>query len=424
MDAYLKAVNFNGSVLVAQGGKVLLSEGYGMANFEHAVPNTPQTKFRIGSISKQFTAMAVLQLQEMEKLNVMNPISEYMDIPETWRGITVHHLLSHASGIPVYYSYPEYYDYSRYPITPKELVETVWEKPLLFKPGESCSYSCTNFTILGYLIEVISGLSYAEFLQKHIFLPLDMRDSGYDQSTPVIENRASGYYWKANGELANSGYIHMTAPYSAGALYSTVEDMYKWDRAQYTEKLVSKQSLDTMFAPHTYSSEYQGFHNGYGVWVSKRHNRRVIGHAGGVNGFTAFFDRYIDDEVCVIVLSNTRGAWPGPAKVSADLAAIVFGEEYELPPEEERPAIVKVSPTAYDSLVGQYEYKYIITISKRDNRLYMRGSWQPEVEIFPLSESDYVLKGAQITFVRDEEGRVTHLIYRSGGEKTVCDRIE
>ncbi|MFC2164126.1 serine hydrolase [Acidobacteriota bacterium] len=424
MDAYLKSVNFNGSALVAAGGEVLLSRGYGMANFEHDVPNTPQTIFRIGSMSKQFTAMAILQLQEMGKLNVMDPISDYMDIPEIWEGITIHHLLSHTSGIPIYYSYPEYYGYSRYPIAPKELVETVWEKPLHFKPGEACSYSCTNFTILGYLIEVLSGLSYADFLQENIFLPLEMRDSGYDQSSPIIKNRASGYYWKADGKLANAGYIHMTAPYAAGALYSTVEDMYKWDRAQYTEKLVSQQSLNAMFTPHTYSAEYGGFHNGYGVWVSERKNRKIVGHAGGVNGFSTFFERYVDDDVCVIVLSNTRSAWPGPARVSHDLAAMVFGEEYELPPEEEMPEIVGVDPALYDAFIGQYEYNYIITITKRDNRLYLQGSWQPEIEIFPISETAFVLKGAQLTFVKNEEGQVTHCIFRSGGIESICKKIK
>jgi len=423
IDAYLKSVDFNGSALVAQGGEILVSRGYGMANFELDVTNTPQTKFRIGSMTKQFTAMAIMQLQEQGKLGVDDHISKYMDIPETWKDITLHHLLTHTSGIPIYYNYPEYYAYSRYPIKPRELVETVMDKPLLFEPGEECRYSCTNFNVLGYIVELISGMSYADFLNEHIFKPLEMRDSGFDDPSSVLKNRASGYYWMANGELANAGFIHMTVPYAAGALYSTVEDLFKWDRVLYTDKLVTKQTLETMFTPFTFSAKY-GFHNGYGVWISNRNDRTMVGHSGGVNGFSTYIARYLNDDVFVTVLSNIMGAWPGVGKISHDLAAIVFSEDYEAPKKKHIPEIVAIDPADYDAYVGQYAYEYVISIKKRNDGLYFQGSWRPDIEIFPVSETDFVLDGIKVTFVKNAKGDVTHLIYRSGGEETNCPKIK
>ena len=150
----------------------------------------------------------------------------------------------------------------------------------------------------------------------------------------------------------------------------------------------------------------------------------MVCHSGGVNGFSTYIARYIDNDVCVIVLSNIMGAWPGVGKISHDLAAIVFGEDYAFPEERQKPEIVKIDPAIYDAYVGQYESDYIISIKKWNGRLYFQGSWRPDMEIFPVSETDFVLNGAQVSFVKNEQGDVTHLVYRSRGTDTLCKKIK
>ncbi|MBN1224029.1 MAG: serine hydrolase [Candidatus Aminicenantes bacterium] len=430
MNAFVKLGTFSGSILVAQKGKVLVRKGYGSANYEYDIPNTPKTKFRIGSMTKQFTAMAVMQLQEQGKLRVRDSISEYIDdIPDSWKNVTIHQLLTHTSGIPLYYAYPEYAEYCRGPMTPRELIETVMDKPLDFPPGEGCRHSCTGYNILGYIIEKISGMSYAGFLQENIFSPLEMNDSGFDLPSSIVKNRSSGYILNANGELSTAGYIHMSVPYAAGALYSTIEDLYKWDRALYSEKLVSRKSLDAIFTPYAEDSKYGlksgggGWSYGYGWILSATNRGAVVHHSGGVNGFTTNIARHVDEDVCIIVLSNREGEGGIVSKISADLAAMLYGIRVDFPQKEER-KIILVDPVIYDDYVGKYQYDYIITITKRNNRLYYQGSWQPETEIFPETETKFWLKGARISFVRDDAGKVIHLIYHQSGNDTVCKKID
>jgi len=429
INAFVRLRTFGGSILVAQKGKVLVCKGYGMANYEHDVPNTPRTKFRIGSMTKQFTAMAIMQLQERGRLHVQDPIAKYVeDIPDSWKDVTIHHLLTHTSGIPLYYAYPDYAAYSRTPMTPRELIETVMDKPLDFPPGEGCRHSCSGFNILGLIIEKISGMPYADFLHENIFDPLDMKDSGFDLPSPVLENRAQGYVRLANGEWANAGYIHMSVPYAAGALYSTVEDLYKWDRALYSEKLVSRKSLEAIFTPYAKDSKYGltsgggGWAYGYGWIISATNRGKVFSHSGGVNGFSTNIARHVDEDACIIVLCNLEGVGAVVAKISADLFAMLYGIRVDFPQKEER-KIIAVNPLIYDDYVGHYEYDYIITITKRGGRLFYQGSWQPETEIFPETETKFWLNGAQISFVRDDRGQVTHMIYHQAGKDTVCKKI-
>jgi CubicO group peptidase (beta-lactamase class C family) len=299
VNAYVKQKKFSGSVFVAKGGKIILSKGYGMANYELDVPNTPQTKFRLGSITKQFTAMAIAQLQERGSLSVDDPISKYLpDFPKpAGDKVTIFHLLTHTSGIPSFTGFPDYQQIKMSRFNGEKLIAWLKDKPLEFTPGEKFKYNNSGYFLLGYLIEKVSGKPYEQFVQENIFTPLAMTSTGFDRNSALIKNRAAGYTVKGK-DLENSEYIDMTVPGGAGAMYSTVEDLYLWDRALYTEKLVKKATLEKIYTP--FKDNYA-----YGWVVDQQFNRKRITHGGGIDGFNTTIVRFVNDDTCIIALSNT-----------------------------------------------------------------------------------------------------------------------
>jgi len=415
ISPYLKIGNFSGSILIAKEGRILLSKGYGMADLEHDVPNTPQTIFRLGSVTKQFTSMAIMQLQEKGRLNVDDPIAKYLPTYPNGEEITIHHLLTHTSGIPDFGDFPDLRKTIMIPSPLEKTVQRFKDKPLEFTPGEKFKYSNSGYILLGYIIEKVCGTSYEEFLEENIFQPLNMMSSGYDHHDTLLKHRASGYSIVGGG-LTNAAYIDMSIPHAAGALYSTVEDLYLWDRVLYTEKLVKKSSLDKMFTP--FKGNYA-----YGWNVLSLFDRKVINHGGGIDGFRTNIARYVDDDVCIVVLSNIETA---PVdKISKDLAAILFGEEYEMPIER---VAIEVDPKIYDAYVGQYELApdLIATVTKENNRLFAQATGQPKFELYPESETKFFLKVAdvQFTFVKNEEGEVTQLIIHQEGKDSPARKIK
>jgi CubicO group peptidase (beta-lactamase class C family) len=416
VNAQIKVNRFGGSILVARDGKVLASKGYGMANVEHDIPNTPQTKFRLGSITKQFTATAILLLEERGKLSVQDAVCKYVpECPAAWQEITVHHLLTHTSGIPNFTSFPDYVKTMMQPSPAATTLERFKNKPLDFKPGERMSYSNSGYVLLGYIIEKASGETYEVFIRKNIFEPLKMMNTGYDVSSQILKHRAAGYARRGDG-VANAAYLDMTIPHAAGALYSTVEDLYLWDQALFTENLLSKASLDKMFTP--FKNNYA-----YGWTVTTQFNRKAISHGGGINGFVTFIARYPDDKTFVVVLSNVESAPSN--RIARDLTAMVFGEPYEIPKER---VAIKLDPKTYDAYVGQYELAptVTVTVTKEDDRLMVQLTGQPKVEVFPESETKFFLRvvDAQITFVKDDKGQVTHLVLHQGGQDRQAKKIQ
>jgi CubicO group peptidase (beta-lactamase class C family) len=293
---------FSGSILIAQDGEVLLSRGYGSADRELGISNTPQTRFRIGSVTKQFTAMAILILQSQGRLNVQNPICRYIeDCPGAWKDITVHHLLTHTSGITTMVG-----NSGSFPITPAELIALFKDLPLDFQPGDRYSYSNCGYWVLGYIIEQVSGQSYKDFIQQAIFEPLEMHDSGYDQDAPGL---AVGY--QDQYSIATESYVSDSSfAYSAGALYSTVEDLYRWDQALYTDQLIPRELLDQMFAPQVsiYPDIVGSTAYGYGWFVLDHPGRQIVGHGGAIEGFRAWIFRVPDDCITIILLSNQENS--------------------------------------------------------------------------------------------------------------------
>ena len=330
LQAHLNNSHFMGSVLVSRGAEVLLSQGYGMANLEHNVSNTPSTKFRLASVTKQFTATAILKLQEQNLLDVNDPLSTYLPEYPNGEQITVHQLLNHTSGIPNYTDFEDYESKKRTAMKLDELVAWFKDRPLDFTPGDRFNYSNSGYAVLTKIIETVTNLSYADYLQQHIFAPLEMNDSGYDRAETVLPDRASGYLFTGESYL-NADFLDMSLASGAGGLYSTVEDLDKWSRSLDTDTILAQASRDAMFAPTVKvpNDDNKEIYYGYGIRIDTEHNRDCIVHHGVINGFLTNFARYPNERVTIVVLSNLQTA--SISKIERDLAAIVFGEAYELP---------------------------------------------------------------------------------------------
>lgn len=302
---------FRGAVLVGISGKVLFKKAYGMANEEWNIQNTTTTKFRIASLTKQFTAACILLLQERGRLKVQDQISQYLPgLPEAWQSITIHQLLTHTSGIPNYTDSSQLAKLNRVGATPEEMVALVASRPLDFKPGTQWRYTNTGYILLGMIIEKVSGRSYAEFLKSNIFERLGMLNSGYDRAADILKERASGYQIK-DGAIANADFIDMSSAYAAGAIYSTIGDLYLWNEAlAQGGNVLSDSSLKQMFTEYP-EATYQGQHYGYGIVISReKFGKLLYYHGGGVEGFSSSIQRYPSERVCIIVLSNLSSFKP------------------------------------------------------------------------------------------------------------------
>lgn len=319
LDTYAAYGEFSGAILVEQGSELAFKKAYGFSNIEWEIPNTVSTKFRIGSITKQFTAMLIMILAEEGSIQLHAPISTYLaDYPiANADRITIHHLLTHTSGTPNSYDSPKpKVDKPDMVIPdnyrPIDLVLNYSSLPLDFAPGERFSYSNSGYVTLGYIIETVTGQKLEEALQEKILKPLDMNDTGIEKHRHLTMNRAAGYF-KSWGQSYNANYVDMSSVYSAGAMYSTVEDLNRWHRALLTDKLVSFESLELISTPYAVDSDYHG-HYGYGWSMTDKQigdsQERVpiLFHDGVIDGFCAFSIRMPGDSSSIILLSNFRRA--------------------------------------------------------------------------------------------------------------------
>jgi CubicO group peptidase (beta-lactamase class C family) len=304
---------FMGAVLVSRKGVLLLDQAYGYANLEWEVPHTAASKFRIGSMTKQFTAAAILLLEEEGKLQVEDPLSKYLaDVPPTWSGITLHQLLTHTSGIPDLVLFPDYPTLRTQPSPPEKTYLLLRTKPLDFAPGQKFQYSNSGYVVLALVIERLTGKSYGAFMQERIFGPLGLNDTGNDAHRPLLKNRADGYVPLTPGTppdpgtrevYRNADFIDMSLPTGGGSMYSTTGDLRRWVNALFGGKLLSPVSLAKMTTPHV-----GGY--GYGLFVQDRDGVQRISHGGSVHGFLSTMTYHRQSDVLVIVLSNTTaGDW-------------------------------------------------------------------------------------------------------------------
>ena len=408
VQSYVDSKQFMGAALVARDGKVLLSKGYGFANLEWGVANSPASKFRLGSITKQFTAACILLLEERGKLKVDDPVKKYMtDAPAAWDKVTIFNLLTHTSGIPSFTGFPDYASTEAIATTPEKLVARFRDKPLEFQPGEKWNYSNSGYVLLGYLIEKISQQSYSEFVQENILTPLGMKDSGYDSNSAIILHRASGYAPSAKGTI-HAGYIDMSIPFSAGALYSTTEDLLRWEQGLMGGKLLSAASLAKMTTP--FKNDYA-----FGLAVHAVNGHKVIEHGGGIEGFNTDIAYYPEDKLTVVVLANLNGGVP--ETIANALAQVAHGEKVVLLSERKE---ITVSPAVLGAYVGTYQLTpdFAIVVTFEGVQLMAQATGQPKFPLFAESETKFFLKvvDAEVEFFKNEKGEVTHLILHQGGQ--------
>ena len=416
------------AVLVAQNGKILFEQGYGLADVEHHIAVTPQTQFRIGSITKQFTAAAILKLQEQGKLSVNDKLSKY--IPDFPRGdeVTLRHLLTHTSGIHSYTSKPGFLNEVTNTTTTEQIIQSFKSDPYDFNPGEKWLYDNSGFLLLGYIVEKVSGQPYAEFLRKSFFEPLGMKRTGVYRKGLALEHEALGYQYQ-DGKFARALDWDMSWAGGAGALYSTVEDLFRWNEGVFGGKVLTQESLKAAFTPvKTQENKDDDSADGYGYgWgLSALRGAREISHGGGLNGFSSFLLRVPSEHFTVVALANTLPSGPGadPGPIAHEIVEFCLGEK--LPPRAVPTPKVKLSPAALDPLVGRYDYgTATLTVEREGSRLFAQLTGQPRFEIFPESETNFFWKVAEarVTFVKDGNGKVIKAIHHQNGMTIQAARL-
>ena len=390
------------SVLVLRSGRVLLKKGYGFANVEHRVPNTPDTKFRIGSVTKSFTALAILQLQEAGKLGLDDSIATYLPGVPNGDRVTVRHLLTHTSGFL-----------------------NSEKDPLEFTPGERINYSNTGYKLLGKIVEAVSETSWEDYLQAHIFAPAGMRDTGCDHTERILPRRSSGYFFDGKGGYLNAPPedISQTA-WAAGALYSTVEDMARFQEALSSGKLLRLETITQAFTPNRLTDGTETKY-GFGWMIADYRGVREICHGGDTDGHSAVFAMYPNQHLTVIVLSNVCMRPPGPLPSSLNLgrsiAAIYLGDAMQ--PETVVRELV-LTPEQMQAFVGRYRLGGrqdvldaggdTITVAIQERRLVAFNDTN-RLELCAESENAFYARtdsNTKLRFLRDEQGHVTGLIAR------------
>jgi CubicO group peptidase (beta-lactamase class C family) len=427
LQAYLETGFFMGSALVAHAGEVILHQSYGMANLEHAVYNTSLTKFRIASVTKPFTAAAILKLQEQGLLHVQHSIAAYVPHYPNSEQITIHHLLTHTSGIPDFTGLPDAQKKEPLKVTLDELISWFSNKPLDFMPGDRYRPSNSGYVLLAKIIEVASGQFYADYLQQHILEPANMLDSGYDQQELVLPHRASGYLLTETG-YRNPPFWHMSQPSGAGGMYSTTGDLYKWDQALYGDTVLSEQSRNTMVLPLVRMGTWEPKqYCGYGWLVDTRYGRDRQMWYGAINGFRAVLSRYPSEKAVVIVLSNVGDV--SIERMESDIAAILFNEPYRMPTS---PQAIQLDSAVYEAYVGEYggaydfAPRYNLMITTDSKHIFMNFPGEDRKEIFPASSTEFFLKvlDLQLTFRMDETGKASSVIIHQNGEERVATKID
>ncbi len=394
VQAYVRNGDFSGSVLVARQGHVLFQKSYGMANYEWEIPNSESTKFHIASVTKTFTAAAILRLEQQGKLKLSDPLSRY--VPDFLNGdrITIEQLLTHTSGLPDFYSLAEYpvRKYQRVPLP--DLIAWVKTKPLDFLPGSKSSYSNTGYAFLAYIIEQVSGKTYEQFLAEEILNPARLKDTGTFRDETVIADRASGYQPALdNRGLQNARSYDKTILTGSASLYSTTRDLYAWCRVLESGQFFDLHKIAYGWTPHETRSKH-----------------KYLGQDGRDPGFVSHVSLFLDDQITVIVLGNLEDA--AVNVIADDLSAIALGENPPLPASR---ATLKAAVLRPENYVGTYEVNptLLLDIRAEGDALYLRGTGGDYLPLEPTGKDVFFYRQlyVKVGFRRDKEGRVEALLW-------------
>jgi CubicO group peptidase (beta-lactamase class C family) len=420
LDAYMQALTkyagFNGSVLVAKNGEVLLEKGYGFRNAESETLHDQNSVFQIGSVTKQFTSTIIQRLALEGKLSLKDTLSKYFPQYEYANKITIENLLNHVSGI---YNYTMNADFMQNHVTENLSQTAFWnmikDKPLDFEPGSKFNYSNSGYMILGYLIEKVTGKPYESIVRKYLFEPAGMTHSGFDFTHLTSPLKSVGYMVLSKQAKTEALVVDSTVAFSAGAIYSTVHDLYNWNTALNSGKIIPLASLEKAYKP--YKQKY-----GYGFTVDSIYGKRLISHGGGIHGFVSDLAYVPEDKVSVVILSNK------PYQLSVaehDLLAVLYNQPYKLAEEQKE---LKVDTATLNNYVGEYELAptFKITIVQVGGGLKAQATGQAQFDVFAQTENVFFYKvvEAQIEFVKNEKGDVKGLILHQGGQNIPGKKIK
>jgi len=398
------------AALVAKNGQIIYQKAFGMANLELNVPMQPDMVFRIGSITKQFTAVAILQLMEQGKLSLQDDITKFIpDYPTQAYTITIEHLLTHTSGIKSYTGVPDIMKNIRMDLKPEELIAQFKNQPMEFAPGTKWNYNNSGFFLLGYIIEKVTGKTYPEYIQENFFTPLGMTSSCYGSDTKIIRNRAYGYQPGDEG-VQNSDYCSMTQPYSAGSIMSTVGDLFKWHQAVHSYKLVKKETIDKAFTEYKLANG-DGTGYGYGWFLSQLQGSPTIEHGGGIFGYLTSSIYLPAEDVFVALFSNNVGK--APELTALKMAAMTIGKPLKT-------TEIKLDEATLDQYIGIYtnDKKREVTITREGTQLSAMLSGSGSRKMFPVEKDKFILEDAFMyaTFSRDDKGKVVSFVSDDRGK--------
>lgn len=417
LTAYNKQNRFNGSALVAKQGVILLNKGYGWRNFADKVPNDPNSIFQLGSITKQFTSTIILKLQQEKKLNVKDKLSKYFPKYPKGDSITIEELLSHTSGIYNYTNDEQFMANEVSKPASREKIMALFEnKPLDFSPGTKWNYSNSGYSLLGYIIEIVTKKPYEQVVRDYIFKPLQMTNSGFDFTHLKVPAKTTGYFRLDDKNSTTSPIVDSTVSFAAGAIYSTTGDLYKWHKALENYSILSKDQQEQAYTP--IKNNY-----GYGWGIDSIEGKRGVGHGGGIHGYITTIARIPVDDVCVIVLSNASDE--SVDKIGKDILNVLYNKPYDIP--KERTAIT-LPDEKLNEYTGEYEIRpgLNVAMSVKDGLLIAVPTGQTPKELYAEKEDFFFEKteDVQVSFTRNEKKEVDGFVLHQGGREMKCKKIK
>ncbi len=411
------------SVLVSQNGDIVYQKGFGYADIEKKIPVTPDTKFKIGSISKQFTAAAILKLQEEGKIKIEDKLSKY--IPDFPRGneVTIYQLLTHTSGIHSF-EYKQNFEMTK-PITPKALLDSIEKLPYDFIPGERYQYNNSGYFILGYIVAQLSGKTLSEYLNETFFKPLGMNNTGIYQTNIVLNNEAQGY--SMNGEaVKKADFQEMSWTLGVGSIYSTTKDLYKWNEAVFNGKVLSDATLKVAFKQAVINSGGMVDY-GFGWFLSTNRGLKFIQHSGVSSGFYSYLERQPENKLTICVLCNSL---PTPKGINPILNGQAISE-FILQDKMEKQNVgadTIVSENILKKYAGRYNYGHgmAMLVTIKDKQLFGQITGQLQSLLTPISANEFYFKtmNAKIKFVSDTSSIVERLIQYQDGVSFEANRLK
>lgn len=405
------------SLLIAKDGKTIYKKAVGMADLELNVPLTTDNVFEIGSITKQFTAVSILMLEEQGKLKVEDEITKYIpDYPTLGKTITIHQLLNHTSGIKSYTSMDNFMPLARTDMTPTEIIDKFKNEPMDFDPGEKFLYNNSGYILLGHIIEVVSGKSYADFIQEHIFDKVGMTSSYYGSMKKLIPNRAKGYQ-DQNG-FVNADYLSLTLPYAAGSIMSTVDDLLKWQNAISANTLIKRSSLEKAINGSTLNNG-EKIPYGYGWGKGNINGSPSIEHGGGIFGYTTNGIFLPEENIYIIGLSNCDCENVG--NVTNQIAAIALGKPY---PNEKN--AITLSEEELKKWVGAYQFEdgAIRFITLEDAQLISQRQDSEKFKLYPMSTTHFIFEGGSISYEFTKKENLREARFTNSGNVSVGKEVE